>query len=238
MSTPEYASWLQDPTPENMSKVVNAMDPMITAEIHRYSGPKPLLRSRAKSLAIKAIKTYKPDSGAQLQSWVVTQLQPLARYGQSLRPIHSSEMAVRQAAEIHRVAGELSDDLGRDPTHEELADHTGLSVKRIANLRKQVRAVIPEATFTTGSTSADPEAGASLPGTSTGNTLGMSEEIVYNSLNERDKAIYDWKIGRHGKPRLPNQEIAKRLGVTPALISQRSQLLAIQLRDLELKNAQ
>lgn len=226
---PTYDAWLADPTPDNMANIVTSLEPAINSEIQRYSGPKPLLRSKARGLAIQAIKKYDPARGAQLRSWVVTQLQPLSRYGQSLRPIHASEMAIRQAAELNRVSTELSDEIGHTPNHEELADHTGLSVKRIKMLRRTVIPVVSEGTI---AGNAETDEGPNLPGTNQSNMLGNAEEIVYDSLNERDRQIYDWKIGRHGKPVLSNGEIAKRLGVTPALISQRSSQLAIQIRDL------
>lgn len=231
MSIPEYEMWKTDPTPDNMANIVSALEPTLNAEIQRYSGPKPLLRTKAKSLAIKAVKTYDPEAGAQLRSWVVTQLQPLSRYGQQLRPVHASEMAIRQAAELNRLRMEASDELGRDPTHEELADKSGLSIKRIKMLQKTIRPVVSEGTFTAG-TSQGEDVGSSLPGTESGNVVGNAEEMVYDSLNDRDKMIYDLKTGKHGKAVLSNQEIAKRLGVTPALISQRSQMLALQIRDL------
>ena len=229
---PQYDAWMVDPSPDNMAKVVESLEPAINSEIQRYSGPKPLLRSKAKTLAIQAVKKYDPSRGAQLRSWVVTQMQPLSRYGQQLRPIHASEMAIRQAAELNRVSNELSDDIGHIPTHEELADETGLSVKRIKMLRRTVIPVVSEGTLAGNVTE---DEGPNLPGTNQSNVLGNAEEIVYDSLNDRDKSIYDWKIGKHGKSVLSNMEIAKRLGVTPALISQRSEQVASQIRDLAMR---
>jgi len=223
-----YDTWIADPTPDNMARIVDSLSPTINSEIQRYSGPKTLLRSKAKTLSIQAIKKYDPTKGAQLRSWVVTQLQPLSRYGQQLRPVHASEMAIRQAAEVNRISNELADDIGRAPTHEELADHTGLSVKRIKMLKKTVIPVVSEGIFNTG----DTEEGSNLPGTTHTNVLGTVAEIVYDSLNDWDKRIYDWKIGKHGKPVLSNMDIAKRLGVTPALVSQRSAQFAQQIADL------
>jgi len=227
MSLPEYETWKNEPTPENMASTVKALEPTINAEVQRYSGPKPLLRSKAMVLAAKAVKSYDPAQGAKLRSWVVTQLQPLSRYGQSLRPIQASEVAIRQAAEVNRIREEMADRLDHEPSLEELADETGLSVRRIENIQKQVKPAVPEAVFIEG----DAE-GASLPGTVTSDILGTAEEMVYDSLTHRDKLIYDWKTGKHGKPTLSNQVIAKRLGVTPALISQRSQQIALQIQDL------
>ena len=231
MPLPEYDMWADDPTPENLANVITALEPTINSEVQRFSGPKPLLRGRAKTLAVKAIRTYDPASKAQLRSWVITQLQPLARYGQQLRPVHAAEVAIRQAAEVNRIRGELGDELDRDPSPQELADATGISVTRIRKLREQVKPALTESVFTTG----DSEDVSRLPGTTLPNRLDTAEEVVYDSLDPRDKRIFDWKTGKHGKPALLNQEIAKRLGVTPAMISQRSQQIALQIRDLHTK---
>lgn len=224
----EYDKWLTDPSPENMAEVVRSMEPTINSEIQRYPGPKPLLRGKAKSLAINAVKTYKPASGAQLRSWVVTSLQPLSRYGQQLRPVHASEVAIRQAAQVNRVREEMLDESGRDPSPEELADETGISVMRINKLRQQVKPTISESAF---DVSNDPNS-PGLPGTVAPDRVGMAADMVYHSLSDRDKKIHDFKTGKHGVPVLPNQEIAKRLGVSPAMISQRTAQIAAQIQDL------
>jgi len=228
MDMPEYDLWKTEPTPDNMAKVIEALSPTINAEVQRYQGSKPIVRGRAKTLAIKAVKSYDPQHGAALRSWVVTQLQPLARYSQQMRPLRTSELAIRQAAEADRVRRELSDTMGRDPSDEELADEIGLSVTRIKDLRKRVKPTVYETAFE----SPDTEGPSLLPGTVDTDKVDMAEAIVYDSLAPRDKTIYDLKVGRHGKTAIPNQQIAKRLGVTPALISQRSAMIAEQMQDL------
>ena len=87
MNMVEYDEWVNDPSPDNMAKLVDTLKPTINSEVQRYKGPRPLLRARGKGLTIKAIRSYDPSRGAQLRSWVVTNLQPLTRYGQQLRPI-------------------------------------------------------------------------------------------------------------------------------------------------------
>lgn len=224
----EYETWLADPTPENMATVMKSLEPTINSEVQRYNGPKPLLRGKAKALAINAVKTYKPTQGAQLRSWIVTSLQPLSRYGQQLRPIHASEVAIRQAAQVNRVREEMADEAGKEPTIEELADQTGISVVRIKKLRQQVKPAISESAF---DVSNDPNS-PGLPGTIEPDRIGAAADMVYHSLSDRDKQIHDFKTGKHGVPVLPNQEIAKRLGVSPAMISQRSAQIAAQIQDL------
>ena len=231
MALPEYQQWQEQQTPENMAKILEHMAPVINSEIQRFPGPKPLLRSKARALTVKAVRSYDPNSGAQLHSWVVTQLQPLSRYGQQLRPIHAPEVAIRQAAEVNRHRQELNESMGREPTDLELADKVGISQKRIRDIRDMVRHSAAE-----GSLVPQGEESADLPVVSTTNQLPVVEEAVYSALGPRDQAIFDWKTGRNGKPELSNQEIARRLGVTPALISQRSQTIAQQIADISRKN--
>ena len=225
----QYDEWVNDPTPENMSKLVDTLQPTINSEVQRYAGPKPLLRGKAKGLAIKAVHTYDPTRGAKLRTWVVTQLQPLSRYGQQLRPIAAPEAAIRQAAEVHRIQTEMNEDLGREPTDVELADSTGISTKRIVKLRSMVLPAVSEGAFEAGAG----EDERSLPGTVFSNKTDVAQDMVYDSLSDRDKAIYDLKTGAHGKAALTNQMIAKRLGVTPALISQRSRQIGEQIADVQ-----
>lgn len=230
MDTPEYDNWLKDPTPDNLGAVIAAMEPVINSQVYQYTGPKPLLRSKAKLLTINAIKTFDPTRGAKLQSWVTTQLQPLSRYNQQLRPVKASEDAIRQAAELNRQTMDLENELGRKANVDEVADRVGISAARIRKLRAKVITTMPETALE--STTDEGEETVSTPAVSEPDRLSTAEEVVYESLNPRDKAIYDWKIGKHGKPLLLNQIIAKRLGITPALVSQRSQQIAEQISDL------
>ena len=224
----EYLTWTQDPTPENLATAVRAFEPTINSEIQRYSGSKPLLRSKAKVLTVKALKTYDPAKGTQLRSWVITQLQPLSRYGQGFRPVKQSELAIRQAAELNTIRGKLTDTLNREPTITELADESGLSPKRIKLLQERVKPTVSEQAFMS------PETGTmQLPGIEDKSSISFAMDAVYESLSDRDRAIFDWKIGAHGKDRVANQEIAKRLGLTPAFISQRSQFIVNKILEVQ-----
>ena len=225
-----YDKWVVDQTPENMSRVLDTLMPTINSEIMRYEGPKTHLRSRAKALAVKAVRTYNPYSGAKLQSWVTTNLKPLSRYGQGLRDVKAPELAIRRAAEIDRVSKALEDDLGRAPTDEELADEIGISPKKIQRIRHQVVASVPTGSFDVDAGGEDSAMAA--PAVSTINKVPYAAEAVYMSLDPRDRMIYDYRTGSHGKSVLQNSEIAKRFGVAPASITQRSNAIAKMIQDL------
>ena len=110
-----YLKWSEDPTPENMAGMVNSLAPTINSEIQRYNGPTQLLRQKAKSLTIKAIKNYDPASKANLNSWVVTNMKPLHRYSREVNnAVHVPEQAQQQAALLNRRTQELTDERGAD----------------------------------------------------------------------------------------------------------------------------
>ena len=227
-----YDKWVVDQTPENMSGVLDTLMPTINSEIMRYEGPKSHLRSKAKALAVKAVKTFNPMGGAKLQSWVVTNLQPLSRYGQGLRDVKAPELAIRGAAEVARVTSELSDDLGRDPTDEEVADEIGISVKKVRRLRRQV---VPSVASGSMELVQDEDGGSSnAPGVSGVDRIPYAQDAVYMSLSPRDRFIFDSRTGMHGSPLLPVSDVARRLGVSSAAVSQRANTIAGMIREMAL----
>jgi len=218
-----YESWALDQQPERMAGVLQSLRPVINSEIQRYSGPKPLLRGKAKTLAVSAVKNYDPTSGAKLSSWVVTNMQPLTRYSKELtRPVHASELAIRQGAELDTKRREYQDEHGSDPSSEELADYTGISVKRIGDVKRLVRPVVAESGLESQDEGGqDGGAFMGVDEVGTDPALKSSVEMVYSELNDRDKVIFDLKTGKRG-PTIDNKSIAKRLGVSEGLVSQRS----------------
>ncbi|MFC1453593.1 sigma-70 family RNA polymerase sigma factor [Verrucomicrobiota bacterium] len=218
----QYLKWQQEPTPENLSGLVDNLSPVITSEIQRYKGPKILLRGQAKLLTIKAIKNYNPKYGAALSSWVVSQLQPLNRYSHNLKPIGVSELNTRKAAEINNVTNKLTSKLGRMPTDIELADDIGISTKKINKIRNQVKPVMTEGELAVDDV--DNER-TFEPALSTVNTLGLAKDIVYKNLPEKHRIVFDLKTGIKGQV-LSNKVIAKQLGVSPSMVTQMSNDIA------------
>lgn len=219
-----YEEWLADKTPENMAKILDAFAPTINSEITRYEGSRNLLRSRARVLTVKAVKSYNPASGARLQSWVVTNLKPLARYGQRQRDVRAPEMAIRQAAAVDRVTRELRDDLGRDPTDDEIADEIGISPKRVAYVRDKARASVASGSLDEISVSG--EQGSVAPAVVETDPVPFATEAVYMSLSPEDREVFDGMTGGHGKPMIGGTGLARKLGISPAAVSARASRIA------------
>lgn len=224
-----YNAWVVDRTPEKMAGLVEAFMPTVNAEIMQYSGPKELLRARGRYIVTQAVKSYNPMGGTRLNSWVVTNLRQLSRYGKRLRPVRASEVMLRNAAELASVEKRLEDDLGRRPTDEELTDETGWNAKTIAEIRRSAVASV------NGSAFSDDDEGTGTvnePGTLRPDGLRYAAEAVYMGLDDRDKAIFDGKTGIHGKGQMSGSSLADMLMISPAAVSQRSSEIGRAIADV------
>ena len=221
-----YAAWSVSPTPENLKEVLDDLDPTITAEIQKFSGPKPLLRSRARALAVKAIRSYDPMRGAQLRSWVVTQLQPLSRYNNSLKPVYAPEDAARKAYAVSKARESFIDEYGRDPTDDELADSVGISVARLRKVMKMTPAVVNEPQAPGDDDDMAPDYAIYKS-----NPVRAATDMVYDGLGDRDRRIFDMRTGSHGHGVTSGQDIASLLNVSPALVTQRANAIAGRIVD-------
>lgn len=221
-----YTAWAANPTPENMKAVLDDLDPTINSEIQRFSGPKPLLRSRARALAVKAVRSYDPAGGARLRSWVVTQLQPLSRYNNSLKPVYVPEDAARKSYAVAKARDEFVDEHGRDPTDEELADVVGISVARLRKVQKMTPAVVNEPKDAVDEDDTAPD--YALYHT---NPVRAATDAVYGGLDDRDRRIFDLRTGSHGQAAMSGQDIASLLKVSPAFVTQRANAIASRIVD-------
>jgi DNA-directed RNA polymerase specialized sigma subunit len=227
--TTAYNEWVSNPSSSNLNKLLNLFSPTINSEVSKYSGPASILRSKARIITIKALKNYDPNSTANLNSWVTTNLKQLSRYNRVIKPIKVPEVTSRQASELWTIQNSLSDDLGREPTLEELADETRWSVKRIKRIRESNIPTVHSSVYDTpmqGSSSAN------QPGVSESSQLPFAQEAVYLSLNDRDKLIYDLRTGSHGKKVESVDSISNKLGITPAAVSQRANSISRQILDI------
>ena len=227
--TRAYNAWVVNRTPENMAGLVDAFMPTVNAEIMQYSGPKELLRSRGRYLVTQAIKSYNPMGGTKLNSWVVTNLKQLSRYGKRLRPVRASEVMLRNAAELSSAERRLEDDLGRKPTDEELSDETGWNVKTISDIRKSSVASVSGGAF------GDDDEGEGMhpdPGLVRPSGVPYAAEAVYMGLDDKDKAIFDGKTGMHGKKQMSGTSLADMLNLSSAAVSQRSSAIGRDIADM------
>ena len=211
-----WKMWKENDTPETRRNMLAAVSPQVSTALRTFApGMEKNLLLKANELALKAAQTYDPSRGLRFKSYVYQQLQPLQRLaGKRTNVIAIPERHLIEGKRLAEETQRFIDRKGYEPSTADLADFTGMSVKRIQAIRSH-RTGVSESKATS------PE----------GDPMGSQEEDVqrvwceqvYNSLGSMDQKIYEWRTGYGGAPKLGVVDIAKRLGVSPATVSNRLQ---------------
>jgi len=225
--TAAFSAWHADPTPQTSSALLTSIRPVLDTAV-RPLGGSPALYGRAKQIALTSLRTYDPQR-ASLRTHLLNNLQGLRRIaGQQEQPIRVPERVVLDSMRVARARAELADTLYRDPTDEEIADHTGISTRRLARLRQQSRPVSES-----GALWVDDEGNENAPAVTHDTPQALLAEYVRAELSPQDRLLLDYAAGADGQPGLSGREIAQRLGITPSAVSQRLARIQARFRALE-----
>lgn len=226
---PTFSAWKADPSPVNASALIQKTAPLIDSVV-RPLGSSPALKNRAKRIVLNAARVYNPEQ-ASFKTHIMNHLQGLKRIGaQQDMPIQVPERLLLDRRRLNAVHMSLEDELGRLPSDMELADRSGLSLKRIAKVRRFIDPA-SEGFYNRHDDADDAADGA--PAIENTVPSEIFEDYVYHDLAPRDQLIFEHALGKHGREKLNSQQIAEKVGITPAAVSQRLQLIQQKLNDLQ-----
>jgi len=227
-----YTTWQQQPSSENMSELLGSLQPQIDKSISALVlKPTPAINSKAKLLTIKAIQSYDPKSKAKLSTWVYNQLQPLKRYTQQSTPVPVSERMFRRQAELFKFEEDFYNNHNRYPSDRELSDLMKISKKQLAQIRKFSKARVYELQQY-GSGDENSATVSETIGTIPDRTEEMID-LFYDSLSPTEQTILEYRLGLRGRKQLNNNATARKVGLSPARVSQISGTLADQLEQFK-----
>lgn len=218
-----WEAWKIEQTPDNLNKVVKAMDPMINWKLSSMGAiDNPQLKHQARLIIADSVKTYDPSSGAKVPSWARTQLQGLQRYRREVSsPVKVPERAQLDAWSIEKATRELEDKLGREPDVQELSAQVKMPIKRIQDVRKLTRPVAAAAQmYDDGNEAHMPDFDQDAMG------------YVHMESDYIDRKIIEKLTGFGGSPLMQKNEIAVALKISPSQVTRRSERIASKLRAL------
>jgi DNA-directed RNA polymerase specialized sigma subunit len=218
-----HTQWLKNKTPETNTQLLQRVQPVIDTAVSSYGGASasPSFKSRARLMALKAMDNYDPKRG-NVRTHLLSQLQSLRRLSaQEQNIISIPEQVGLDYQKLHAAETELRDSLSRDPSDEELADVTGLSVKRLRKVRAFNQPIATGSTVNeTSEENYDGDIASTIPNQNRSADAWM--DFVYGDLTPTDRLIMDMTLGRNGRRRATTQDIAARLNITPGAVSQRA----------------
>ncbi len=176
------------------------LEPTIEQGIRVFGQGNESLRGQTKLLVINAIDSYDPQKG-DLKTYVLLHLQRLRRLSGQANPVNVPESIKLVLIQIQQAEAELRDKYGRPPSDQEIADYTGLSLKKIQKARE----------YSTGIAESTVEG----VGAVTEKQLTQEQErrelwiqAIYIDLSPVEQYILDSAYGRNGKEKKTLQEIA------------------------------
>lgn len=223
-----YNGWKARPDKVSTGGLLRTLQPSIDRAIQAHVGEShPLIRSRARSIVLKSLPKYDATKSS-LNTYVMNQLYGLRRVNrQQTQIISTPERWSHEAGTLARDEANLQEMLGRAPTTSELADHSGVSLRRIARVRSFHQPLAEgqlEAATGSGHTSFDPRVNEASDD-------NRWADIVYLDLEPTDQKIMEHALGMYGRPVLQNQQIADMVGLSPGAVSQRKARIQAQLTD-------
>lgn len=218
-----FANWRNRPTPETAKALIDSVQNYITHAIAASGGDasNPVLRAKANMMAMQCMPRFNPDKST-LQNFLYANLRGLHRViGGDNNIIQIPESVVLGRKLINEAETELKDRLGRAPSTYEIADYTGLPVRRITKLLS-VNLPIAEGTINASEAEESGTGTKSISSHIIGSNRGENawNEYVYDSLTDRQRSVMERLYGMHGyKPQTPEQ-LSKDLKISRAAISQ------------------
>lgn len=217
-----YFQWKNTQKKEHLDSLLKAVEPEIHNGIRYHLGNQaqtnPTIQAQAKAITVRAIETYNPEEG-KLKTHIINNLQGLKRQQrETYQVLRIPEKAAQEYTIINQKQIELREKLGREPSTAELADATGISTKRIEYLNKFHSGIATSQTEMI----LDEESGPTPPAVHTTHDQEIIEMIYYDYEDDPiSQKIMEWSFGLFNNPVLSNQEIAKRLNITPSAVTQR-----------------
>ena len=184
--------------------------------------PLPDLISEGNIGLMEAVGRFHPGKGSKLSTyaswWIIRAIQR-ALVNQS-KTIRLPAEVVDRIRRMRRVSAQVSNDLGREPTDEELAEELGIPDEKIARLKTvglrpaSLDAPINDEEQTALCENIPDE--QSLTPFEFLREKDFSEQIdrLLKTLNEREMKIIMHRFGLNGTPAKPLEQVGKLIGVT------------------------
>lgn len=217
-----WRQWNMTKSDADLEALFSQVDGVINKEINRWSGvlARPVLELEARKIAIDAFKSFDPNQGVALSTYLTNMLKKLSRITYKHQNLsYIPENSVLKIGTFDNAIRDLEDLHGREPTSEELGDYLAWSPGAVEKMRKVRRTEF----IASGDLPTDLFSGVSQGGV---------VDYVYHDLNPTQKVIFEHSTGYGGAPVLPTPEVLKKLKISQGVYSYEKKKMIDQIQGL------
>ena len=223
---------------EQMIKANLRLVVKISHDFSNYGLPLLDLVSEGNIGLMKAVERFDPKKGGKLStyaSWWIKQSikRALANQSKTIRlPVH----LVDKIGKIRRVSAQMTEELGREPSNEELAEELGLATAKVAHLKNvAVRPASLDAKISADDDTAFGDLVSDERAEDPFATLrdkDLREEVgdLLDVLDPRERKIISFRFGLAGGKERTLEEVGRKFGVTRERIRQLQNIALLKMR--------
>lgn len=177
--------------------------------------PLPAIYGHSIKLLAIAAKNFEPSSGVKFRTFLESNLRGLNRYAHKHKNVLSFPqhklMAITKFKEVQDI---LSKQYGQPPADWQLADALGWSIPDVKEMKTKLSQRELAASGLDNVTGREQEADAVR------SKFVETSELLYFGLTNEQKMVFDYSLGKHGKPKLKTDaQIALVTGLSPSKIN-------------------
>ena len=237
----ELASKIKKGDAQARERMINSNLRLVVTIAHDYANlglPLLDLISEGNIGLTKAVERFDPTKGAKLSTyamwWIKQSIKrALANQSKTIRlPVH----LVDKVAKVRRVSLQMSDELGREPTDDELGDEIGIAAGKVSQLKT---VSIRPASLDAPISDDDSTEFGEIVGDEDAQTpfellrdKNLRNEVggLLDVLDDREKKIIFQRFGLDGGKPKTLEEVGKKFGVTRERIRQLQNIALSKLR--------
>jgi DNA-directed RNA polymerase specialized sigma subunit len=220
-----WQRWKKSNSSADLTALLVRLQPLIQREVGKWGSAVPTvaLEAKGRELTVEALRTYNPSMGAAIGTHVTSRLRKLSRYVypyQNIARLPENKTLMFNTFTV--ASSRLYDDLGREPTTEELADELKWTPKRVAEFNRSF-----------GRKELVESEGSSLE---TSEVMSPMVGFYYHGLAPDDKLLFEAITGYpdpNGRNRLSNSRIMSKFKMTQGQLSYKKRKFIEQIKVIQ-----
>jgi DNA-directed RNA polymerase specialized sigma subunit len=223
--------------PEHLQPLLKLYDPVISQKMRMWKAPtvpESAFKAELQTQLIKALKIYDPKFGAAINTHVESRLGKAKRYNNRYQNImYIPEGQSGKIGKLNTAKEKLTEELGREPTYDELADHVGMHPKRVKTILEAVKKTVPMGR-SAGEESYDYGAGEGVTAHDfEDQQIAIAQNILPTLFPNKPEMhdLFHYTFGTNSYPKIRSTSVlAKKMGKSHSQISRMKTHMGLVLR--------